>query len=104
MEAKLSSRWIGSFFSSSKKVQKSWFDALERTIEQRLEYFGGLVDEHKPKDHPNDAIQWIIHTAPKDDPWDAVRIAREVMALWFVAIHGVSMTLTLGLIRSLSSP
>ncbi|KAL8882712.1 MAG: hypothetical protein Q9198_000331 [Flavoplaca austrocitrina] len=86
--------WIGSFFSSSKKSQKSWFDALERTIEQRLEYCGGLVDGHKPKDHPNDAIQWIIETAPKDDPWDAARIAREIMALWFGAIHGVSMTVT----------
>lgn len=39
-------------------------------------------------------MQWIIDAAPKKNPWSAGRIVHEVMALWFGALHALSMSLT----------
>jgi hypothetical protein len=37
-----------------------------------------------------DCIQWIIETAPKQNPWSAERVIYELMAIWFGSVHILS--------------
>lgn len=99
---------FGRILSSRDTTQVKNFHALNSIVEQRLEYQSRESAGHLSPDRPvslppqgmvldasndeqNDCIQWIIDTSPKENPWSAKRIVHEVMAIWFGALHALSM-------------
>ncbi|KAI9792567.1 MAG: hypothetical protein M1816_002087 [Peltula sp. TS41687] len=86
---------VGKILSSRDKTQEKVFHVLYSIVEQRLEAKSMESTFHPNADRPNDCVQWIIdYTSPKTNPWSAERIVHEVMALWFGALHALSMSLT----------
>ncbi|KAF2704335.1 cytochrome P450 [Pleomassaria siparia CBS 279.74] len=67
-------------------IQQRVFSMLNEVVIQRLE------DKKNGAPEPNDLIQWIINTAPKDGSWTPGRITYEVITIWFGSVHALSST------------
>lgn len=71
---------VGGLLSSCLESYKTSFKSLihateQRIEEQRLKKLGHPVPERA------DCIQWILDTAPKQNPWSAERVIYELMAI-----------------------
>ncbi|KAI1760843.1 cytochrome P450 [Hypoxylon sp. FL1150] len=66
------------FLDSHKIFFESLVPATEQRIkEKNLKNLGHSVPKRA------DCIQWIIETAPKQNPWSVERVIYELMAIWF---------------------
>ena len=76
---------IGRYFDSHKRFFQSLIPAAEQRVQEReLRKLGRRVPKRE------DCIQWIIETAPKDNPWSAERVILKLMAIWFGSVHSLS--------------
>ncbi|KAI1501825.1 hypothetical protein F5X99DRAFT_381141 [Biscogniauxia marginata] len=53
-----------------------------------------LLTDHDIKD---DCMQWIMETAPRQEPWTPKRVVHELMVIWFGPVHALSTTITLAI-------
>ncbi|KAM7192968.1 cytochrome P450 [Naviculisporaceae sp. PSN 640] len=83
---------VGGFLGWALRSHKTFFQSLIPATEQRIE-----ETERKRLGHTvprrADCIQWIIDTAPKQNPWSAERVIYELMAIWFGSVHILSTTI-----------
>ncbi|KAI1158001.1 cytochrome P450 [Nemania serpens] len=83
---------VGGVLSSCLNSHKTFFNSLIPATEQRLR-----ENEMKSNGHEipqrTDCIQWIIETAPKQQPWSAERVIYELMAIWFGSVHILTTTI-----------
>ncbi|KAK7740437.1 hypothetical protein SLS62_011119 [Diatrype stigma] len=82
---------VGGVLSRTLNSHKTFFKCLIPIAEQRIQEqdrkrLGHTVPKHA------DCIQWIIETAPKQNPWSAERVIYELMAIWFGSVHILSTT------------
>jgi cytochrome P450 len=96
--------FLGKMFSSDPNTQEIWHNTLRDIVEHRLATQIRGKDGSLPSDRLCDVVQWIIETAPKEQNWSASRITHEVMALWFGAIHALSISTTFALFALCSHP
>ncbi|KXX75838.1 Ent-kaurene oxidase [Madurella mycetomatis] len=83
---------VGSVLSRRLNAQKTFFGCLVpatelRVQERDLKQLGHDVPKRA------DCIQWIIDTAPKQNPWSAERVINELMAIWFGSVHILTTTI-----------
>ncbi|KAI2466919.1 cytochrome P450 [Annulohypoxylon bovei var. microspora] len=85
--------FVGQLIARYLKSHETIFNTLIPVAEQRcLEKDLGNLGQTMPK-HA-DCIQWIMETAPKQNPWTPKRIVHELMAIWFGSVHALSTTIT----------
>ncbi|OTA70053.1 cytochrome P450 [Hypoxylon sp. EC38] len=73
---------VGSLLGHYIKSHKVFFKGLIPATEQRIQE-KNLRNLGHPVPKRADCIQWIIDTAPKQNPWSAERVIYELMAIWF---------------------
>ncbi|GAB1311480.1 hypothetical protein MFIFM68171_01690 [Madurella fahalii] len=83
---------VGTILSRRLDAQKTFFGCLVpatelRVQERDLKNLGHDVPKRA------DCIQWIIDTAPKQNPWSAERVINELMAIWFGSVHILTTTI-----------
>ncbi|KAM7212431.1 cytochrome P450 [Rhypophila decipiens] len=83
---------VGGFLGWAPRSHKTFFQSLIPATEQRIR-----ETERKRLGHTvprrADCIQWIIDTAPKQNPWSAERVIYELMTIWFGSVHILSTTI-----------
>ncbi|KAG6357424.1 hypothetical protein INS49_013301 [Diaporthe citri] len=74
--------YVGGTLSRCLNSHKTFFTSLIPATEQRIKE-NELKQLGRTFPKRADCIQWIIETAPKQDPWSAERVIYELMAIWF---------------------
>ncbi|PSN70035.1 cytochrome P450 [Corynespora cassiicola Philippines] len=96
--------FLGKLFCSSSKVQEIWYNTLQENIQHRLEAQSSKNNGSSSAEGPQDIVQWVIETAPKEQNWSSGRLTHEVIALWFGSIHGLSISTTFALFALCNHP
>ncbi|KAI0019487.1 cytochrome P450 [Xylariomycetidae sp. FL0641] len=83
---------VGRLLARRLDAQKLFFTFLLPLAEQRIKD-KELRDLGHNIPKQTDCIQWIMETAPRQNPWSAERIIYELMAIWFGSVHILSTTI-----------
>ncbi|KAI5868246.1 cytochrome P450 [Durotheca rogersii] len=79
---------LGYFLNSHKTFFESLIPMTEQRVKERDDRNLGRTAPERA-----DCIQWIMETAPKQNPWSAERVIYELMAIWFGSVHILTTTI-----------
>ncbi|OTA92253.1 hypothetical protein M434DRAFT_396605 [Hypoxylon sp. CO27-5] len=85
---------LGPYIGRHTSVQEKIFNTINDLVTRRMEEKKLRETGEISSPPPNDMIQWIIDTAPKNLGWGPRRVTYEIIAIWFGSVHALSATVT----------